>query len=85
MNAHRITPRELIGHFGSQPVKTTWRKSHDVTVEVSVKAIATEDPTERTRLLQEGAILAQFRHPNVVRLHGIVNKENMVSFTAIII
>ena len=37
-----------------------------------------EAMSERVKLLQEAAILAQFRHPNVVRLHGITNKDNVV-------
>ena len=50
-----------------------------MTLEVSVKAASmNETMSERVKLLQEAAILAQFRHPNVVRLHGITNKDNVV-------
>ena len=50
-----------------------------MTLEVSIKAACmNEAMAERVKLLQEAAIMAQFRHPNVVRLHGITNKDNMV-------
>lgn len=76
---HRIPPRELFGRFGSQTVKTSWRKSHEVTIDVCLKATFTDEPRERLKLLQEAAILAQFRHPNVIRLQGIISNENVVS------
>lgn len=48
-------------------------------LEVSIKAACmNEAMAERVKLLQEAAIMAQFRHPNVVRLHGITNKDNVV-------
>ena len=45
-------------------------------MDVSVK---TEEQTSvRVKLLQEAAVMAQFRHPNVARLHGIADTDNAV-------
>lgn len=74
-----VPPRDRFGQFRPQPLKSSWRKSDEVTLEVSIKAASmNEAMSERVKLLQEAAILAQFRHPNVVRLHGITNKDNVV-------
>ena len=35
--------------------------------------------TEKVKLLQEGAIMGQFQHSNVVRLHGVVTVGEPVS------
>ena len=79
---HRIPPRELFGQYGYQTVRTSWRKTQEQTLDVCLKASYTDeeaDPSERIKMLQEAAVMAQFRHPNVVRLHGIIYKENVVS------
>ena len=34
---------------------------------------------DRVKFLQEAAIMAQFKHPNVVCLYGIINNEEPVS------
>ena len=79
MTTCSIPSRDHFGQFGSQPLKSSWRKSDEVTVDVSLKTASMEEAvSERVKLLQEAAILAQFRHPNVVRLHGILNKDNAV-------
>ena len=36
------------------------------------------DMVDRVKFLQEAAIMAQFRHPNVVTLHGVAKKEGKV-------
>ena len=35
--------------------------------------------TEKVKFLQEAAIMAQFTHPNVVSLYGVVSKTEPVS------
>lgn len=50
-------------------------------IQVAVKLLkqgATE--TDKVKFLQEAAIMAQFSHPNVVSLYGVVNKTDTVSF-----
>ena len=47
--------------------------------EVAVKMVesgASEE--ERVKFLQEAAIMGQFNHPNIVRIMGILIKENEV-------
>ena len=34
---------------------------------------------DRVRFLQEAAIMGQFHHPNVVKLHGVVTRDDPVS------
>lgn len=42
-------------------------------LDIAVKML-TGQPSEqdRVRFLQEAAIVGQFKHPNIVRLHGVV-------------
>ena len=35
--------------------------------------------TDKVKFLQEAAIMAQFKHPNVVSLYGVVNESEPVS------
>ena len=50
-----------------------WRGPHG-DYDVAIKTLnSTVDPSDRVKFLQEAAIMAQFRHPNVIRLYGIVN------------
>ena len=49
-------------------------------VEVAIKTLkegAKEE--ERVKFLQEAAIMGQFKHPNVVTIHGIVTDGEPVS------
>ena len=51
-------------------------------MEVAIKTLkSSAEESDRVKFLQEGAIMGQFKHPNVVRLHGIVREERTVSFT----
>ena len=34
---------------------------------------------DRVKFLQEAAIMAQFKHPNVVALHGVAERNGTVS------
>ena len=73
----RIFGRLGGGEFGDV-VKGYW-KSADYSVEVAVKTLSNQHgPDGRTKLLQEAAIMSQFRHPNVVKLYGIVCDEHQV-------
>ena len=48
--------------------------------EVAVKSLA-DDSTEEKRIqfLQEAAIMGQFKHPNVITLHGVIMDQEPVS------
>ena len=50
-------------------------------VEVAVKSVEgnlTEE--ERVKFLQEAAIMGQFRHPNVIRIGGVITTSDPVRF-----
>ena len=70
----------VIGHIGSgqfAAVKKGKWLTNDGEKEVAIKTLHSDDAgdTKRVKCLQEAAIMAQFYHPNVVYLHGIM-KEN---------
>ena len=50
-----------------------WKSSLE-TCEVALKVLSKNQPTgdDRVKFLQEAAIMGQFRHPNVVKLFGVV-------------
>ena len=56
-----------------------WRQSGEVT-KVAVKTMIPQSPDEdKLKFLQEAAIMGQFLHPNVVKLHGVVTMGDPVS------
>ena len=59
------------GHFASVE-KGVWISSNG-TKDVAVKTLHRDaGDANRVKCLQEAAIMAQFHHPNIVLLHGIV-------------
>lgn len=66
------------GQFGGVE-KAIWKHKRGVQ-EVAVKSLPISSlETDKVKLLQEAAIMAQFRHPNVVRLLGVVTSGEPVS------
>ena len=51
-------------------------------VNVAIKTVKNTTEEERVKLLQEAAIMGQFAHENVVRLHGVVTVGEPVSCSA---
>ena len=50
------------------------------TLELAVKTLQTKTTNnDKVRLLQEAAIMGQFKHHNVVKLYGVVTLGNPVS------
>ena len=45
-------------------------------MEVAVKTLT--DSANTVKFLQEAAIMAQFRHPNILTLHGVVSAGDPV-------
>ena len=76
--AFRITENLGSGQFG-RVVKGLWQSPVGV-LPVAVKMLkeGTEESNE-VRFLQEAAINGQFRHRNVVKLHGVVTLGRPVS------
>ena len=57
--------------------KAEWRHRGRV-MDVAVKTLT--DSANTVKFLQEAAIMAQFRHPNVLTLHGVVSAGDHVRF-----
>ena len=65
------------GEFG-EVFKGVWQTNNsevDVAVKTLKEGAAKED---RVKFLQEAAIMAQFKHPNVVTMHGVVTEGEPV-------
>lgn len=72
------------GSFGSVE-QGLWRDGGR-TVQVALKLLKQgASRKDKVKLLQEAAIMAQFKHPNVVTLYGVVSKEEPVSNTQLYI
>ena len=71
----RIVSRLGSGEFGNV-TKAVWTKNDDEKLEVAIKTLKENAATEeRVKFLQEAAIMGQFNHPNVVKLHGVVLED----------
>lgn len=73
----------IIGHIGTgefaSVAKACWNKESSQ-FEVAIKSMPPDtDIEDRVKLLKEAAMMGQFRHPNVVQLHGIVTSGTSVS------
>ena len=68
------------GQFGSV-YKAEWVRGDGVTTSVAVKTLklAENSKEDKVRFLQEAAIMGQFLHANVLRLHGVVFSDTLVS------
>ena len=52
-----------------------WTRSSNQEVEVAIKTLNTDaSDKNRLRFLQEAAIMCQFDHQNVIKLHGVVTE-----------
>ena len=67
------------GEFGVVHLGT-WTDVCSDPVKVAVKTLNSQcSESERVKFLREGAIMGQFKHQNVVQLHGVVfEKENIM-------
>ena len=66
------------GQFGTV-YKGSWNQTLKSPVDVAIKALKPDaTQMDRIKFLQEAAIMAQFKHPNVVALYGLVNKNTEV-------
>ncbi len=56
--------------------RAVWKRDIDsCRIDVTIRSPDSTDPERdsKVEILQEVAIMAQFRHPNIVKLHGAVN------------
>ena len=69
---------ESIGHLGSGQFgsveKVIWRQGH-LRVCVALKSLNSQhiNEADRVKFLQEAVVMAQFRHPNIISLYGVVS------------
>ena len=78
ININTITCRSLeelgTGEFGVV-TRGKWKPSTHKEVEVAVKMLNTDaSDKDKLRFLQEAAIMCQFDHQNVIKLHGVVTE-----------
>ena len=74
----RIIGKLGSGQFG-EVCKATWTVN-DLTLELAVKMlISGASEEDKIKFLQEAAIMGQFSHPNVIKLHGVVTVGEPVS------
>ena len=80
----RITEHLGSGQFGTV-YKGVWH-SPDKCIDVAVKTLKPgASEKEMVKFLQEAAIMGQFHHPNIVKLHGVVTVGEPVSTKEVII
>ena len=64
--------------------KGVWKRNnagHGFALEVAAKTLKLgSGERDKVKLLQEAAIMAQFKHSNVITLYGVVNNGGVVSF-----
>ena len=66
------------GQFGTVS-QGVWELNEGEVLSVAVKALhKTAKLENRLKFLQEAAIMGQFLHPNIVRLYGVVLREDPV-------
>lgn len=75
--AFRITGHLGSGEFGNVE-KGTWQSKteHEVALKTLKEGSMEQD---KVKFLQEAAIMAQFKHPNIVTLYGVVSDKEPVS------
>jgi len=72
VNIYRTLEELGTGEFGVVN-RGMWRPSITKEVEVATKTLNTNSTAkDRLRFLQEAAIMCQFDHENVIKLHGVV-------------
>ena len=76
--AHRAVGHLGSGQFGSVK-QGVWKRQGTRPVDVALKSLTKTSEEDKVKFLQEAAIMAQFRHPNVILLYGVIAKEDPVS------
>ena len=60
--------------------KAIWLKPDGEEEEVAVKVLSDKvDNEDKIKFLQEAALMGQFKHTNVLTLHGVVTTDTNVS------
>ena len=73
----------IVGHLGSGQFgnveQGVWKREGTSSIDVALKSLNNRSVEDKVKFLQEAAIMAQFRHPNVIMLYGMVVREDPVS------
>ncbi|XP_064386563.1 probable LIM domain-containing serine/threonine-protein kinase DDB_G0287001 isoform X2 [Halichondria panicea] len=73
---------KIAGHLGSGQFGSVeqgvWKRQGTQPVDVALKSLTKTSEEDKVKFLQEAAIMAQFRHPNVIMLHGVVTSGNPI-------
>ena len=88
---HLAKPYRLASVLGegqfSVVQKGVWKRNnagHGFILEVAAKTLKLgSGERDKVKLLQEAAIMAQFKHSNVITLYGVVSNGGVVSFSII--
>lgn len=73
----RISRHLGSGQFGKVE-RGTWERRTNLEVALKTLKAGSED-MDKVKFLQEAAIMAQFKHPNIVILYGVVSNKEPVS------
>ena len=74
-----ITVLEELGEGAFGMVhKGEWVDSPQGPLQVAVKSLHCQEEESRYKLLEEGAIMGQFNHQNVVKLYGVIDLPDKV-------
>ena len=68
------------GQFGSVQ-RGVWKTGNGPEVQIALKSLSESSTAEsRLKFLQEAVIMAQFKHPNITSLYGVVSKDTPVIY-----
>ena len=78
---------ELLGSgYFATVNRAMWLKPNLGEEEVAVKILSDKaDNEDRIKFLQEAALMGQFKHTNVLTLHGVVTNDTSVSYSLTVI
>ncbi len=57
-----------------------WKRQGTKPVDVALKNLTKTSEEDKVKFLQEAAIMAQFRHPNIIMLHGVISEKHPVRY-----
>ena len=75
ISSYRVNQRIGSGQFGIVHLGL-WTNGSTDPLQVAVKTLNSQcSESDRVKFLREAAIMGQFLHNNIVRLHGVVTEE----------
>ncbi len=80
---YRITGHLGSGQFGSVE-QGVWKSQGTKPVDVALKSLTETSEEDRVKFLQEAAIMAQFKHPNVIMFYGVISGKSVYACIEII-